>query len=223
MVVHPAPGHADGTLVNALLYRFRHLADAGHPLRPGIVHRLDRGTSGLLVVALCESVHRDLAAQLKRRTLTRVYQAISWGRWPQDSATLTGNLGRHPRLRQRMAVLKDGGREATTRYRVAEDHGFVQFCRVELGTGRTHQIRVHFAHHGHPVVGDPLYGDDRRALNVHPADATRARALVKVAGRQLLHASELELIHPGTGQTLCLQAEPPGDFNDALAILRAER
>ena len=220
LVVHPAPGHPDGTLVNGLLHRYGGLADVGHRLRPGIVHRLDRDTSGLLVVALTEHAHRGLAAQLASRTLQRVYLAISWGRWPQDAGTLTGRIGRHPRDRLRMAVLESGGREATTRYQVAEDHGFVQLCRVELATGRTHQIRVHFADHGHPILGDVVYGDDHRVRNVHPADAMCARGVVKLAGRQMLHAVELVLNHPTTGETLNFSAELPLDFRAALDLLR---
>ena len=222
MVVHPAPGHPDGTLVNALMHHCRQLADSGHPLRPGIVHRLDRDTSGLLVVALTDQAHRSLAAQLKDRSLGRHYLAISWGRWRQDKGTLTGALGRHPSDRLRMAVVAEGGRTATTHHAVAADYGFVQLCRVVLESGRTHQIRVHFAHRGHPVVGDALYGDDRRARNVAPAYRARAQALVKAAQRQLLHATELHLVHPSSGQELVFNVPPPPDFQRALAILDQE-
>jgi 23S rRNA pseudouridine1911/1915/1917 synthase len=222
MVVHPAPGHPDGTLVNAVLHRFGDVAGVGHRLRPGIVHRLDRDTTGLLVVALTEAAHRHLADQLARRTLRRIYLALSWGCWPHDVGTLEGAIGRHPRDRLRMAVLARGGRDATTHYRVLEDYGFAQLCRVELATGRTHQIRVHFAHHGHPIFGDPLYGDDRRVRNVHPDAAARARAVVKLAGRQLLHAAVLGLEHPTSGAPLEFRAEPPADFRDARDRLRGD-
>ena len=220
LVVHPAPGHATGTLVNALLHHACQLADTGDPLRPGIVHRLDRDTSGLLVVARTPRAHRALAAQLEDRTLGRVYLALAWGCWQDDAGTLTGDIGRHPRDRQRMAVVARGGRPAVTHYEVAEDFGFVQLCHVRLETGRTHQIRVHFQRAGHPVVGDPVYGDDRRARNVAPVDRGEAAALVRRARRQLLHASELHLAHPATGATMSFAAAPPTDLAAALARLR---
>ncbi|MFO7654431.1 MAG: RluA family pseudouridine synthase [Candidatus Krumholzibacteriia bacterium] len=220
LVVHPAPGHAGGTLVNALLHRYPHLGAAGSSLRPGIVHRLDRDTSGLLVVALTEQAHAHLAAQLRRRTLGRRYLALSWGRWPAGAGELTSSLGRHPRHRKRMAVVVQGGREALTRYRVEEDFSFCQLCTVELGTGRTHQIRVHFSHHGHPVVGDPTYGDDRRARGVPAVDRALAAWVVRRAQRQLLHAAELRLTHPVTGEPRVFQAPPPPDLAEILAELR---
>ena len=218
-VVHPAPGHRDGTLVNALLHHCRELA--GPATRPGIVHRLDRDTSGLLVVALTEEAMRSLTAQLRRRELGRVYLALTWGSWRDREGTLEGNIGRSPLHRQRMAVLPTGGRTARTHYEVAEDFGFVQLTRARLDTGRTHQIRVHFAQGGHPVVGDQVYGDDGRARNVHNLDREKALLLVKLAGRrQMLHAAELSLTHPVTGERLVLTAPVPPDFADALALLR---
>lgn len=217
LVVHPAPGHADGTLVNALLYRYRSLAAGDDPLRPGIVHRLDRNTTGLLVVARRDRVLAALQEQIQARTMGRIYLALSWGRWAGDEAVLEGDIGRDQRRRQRMAVVKKGGRPAVTRYRVLEDHGFVQLCRVELETGRTHQIRVHFARSGHPVVGDPLYGDDARVRGVHHLDRRRADAMVKAAGRQMLHASELHFRHPADGREMTFAAPLPPDM---AAVLR---
>jgi len=222
LVVHPAPGHTGGTLVNALLYHRGRLPDTGDPLRPGLVHRLDRGTSGLLVVAFTPQAHRSLAEQIKDRSLGRGYLALSWGLWADPAGVLAGRLGRHPRDRQRMAVLAEGGREAVTHYEVLEDLAFVQLCRVRLETGRTHQIRVHFAHHGHPVVGDPLYGDDRRARNVRPLERAAAARLVQAAGRQLLHAAELHLRHPADGRRLEFRAPLPADFAAALSGLRQD-
>jgi len=222
MVVHPAPGHPGGTLVNALLHHNKALADTGDPLRPGIVHRLDKETSGLLVVARSAEAHRTLAAQLKDRTLGRIYLALSWGDWREPEGILRGNLGRHLRDRQRQAVLPRGGREAATRYKVIEELSFVQLCQVQLETGRTHQIRVHFAHHGHPVVGDPLYGDDRRGRNVRPVDRQAAARLVAAAPRQLLHAAELHLLHPADGKLMEFQAPLPDDFTHALDQLRKD-
>jgi 23S rRNA pseudouridine1911/1915/1917 synthase len=221
MVVHPAVGHPDGTLVNALMYHCRDLAAAGDPLRPGIVHRLDRDTTGLMAVALTEHAHHHLADQLKDRRMGRIYRTLSWGQWPDDAGVLTGAIGRHPRLRQKMAVVERGGRSATTRYTVLEDFGFVQSCRVELETGRTHQIRVHFAHHGHPVVGDHMYGDDKRARGIHNLDRTQADRMVKLAARQMLHAAELHLEHPETGEQMQFAADLPPDMAAVLAGLNS--
>ena len=221
MVVHPAPGHPDGTLVNALLHHLADLSAGGQPLRPGIVHRLDRDTSGLMVIALTEQAHNHLAGQLLDRRLGRTYQALAWGRWPQDRGTLTGDIGRHPRWRQQMAVVERGGRPAVTHYEVIEDFGFVQHCRVRLETGRTHQIRVHFAHNHHPVVGDPVYGDDKRVKGMHGLDRPRAEAMLKRAGRQMLHAAALRLEHPGDGRILEFAAPPPPDLQQVLDELRA--
>ncbi|MEN8007230.1 MAG: RluA family pseudouridine synthase [Candidatus Krumholzibacteriota bacterium] len=220
MVVHPAVGHADGTLVNALLHHCKNLSAGGDPLRPGIVHRLDRDTSGLMAVALTDTAHRHLAAQLMDRRMGRTYLALSWGRWKEDEGTLTGDIGRHPRFRQKMAVVASGGKSAVTRYRVLEDFGFVQLCEVQLETGRTHQIRVHFAHNGHPVVGDRMYGDDQRARGIHTLDRRLADRMVKAARRQLLHAMELKLVHPATSEPLEFRADVPPDMTDVLAMLR---
>ncbi|HPF34113.1 MAG TPA: RluA family pseudouridine synthase [Candidatus Krumholzibacteria bacterium] len=220
MVCHPAAGHRTGTLVNALLHRFRDLP-GGDAMRPGLVHRLDKDTSGLMVVALTDRAHAHLGDQLRRRTLGRTYLALSWGQWNEDQGTLAGTMGRHPTQRLRMAVVS-GGRRAVTHYEVEEDYGFVQLCRVSLETGRTHQIRVHFAAHGHPVVGDPLYGDDARVKQVHPLDLAAARRMVGGAARQMLHAARLELIHPADGRTLVFEAPPPADMADVLAGLHEE-
>jgi len=223
MVTHPAPGHPDGTLVNGLLYHCRELAAGGGELRPGIVHRLDRDTTGLMVVALTDRAHRHLSAQLKDRRMGRTYLALSWGHWAEDEGTLGGDIGRHPKLRQKMAVVERGGRPATTHYQVVEDFGFVQLSSVQLETGRTHQIRVHFAHNHHPVVGDPMYGDDRRARGIHTLDRRRADRMVRAASRQMLHATGLRLVHPASGEDLSFTAPPPADLEEVLAILREEQ
>jgi 23S rRNA pseudouridine1911/1915/1917 synthase len=220
MVVHPAVGHPDGTLVNALLHHCKNLSTEGGPLRPGIVHRLDRDTSGLMTVALTDMAHRHLSEQLQDRRMGRTYVTVSWGRWKEDEDTLTGDIGRHPRFRQKMAVVTQGGKPAISRYRVLEDFGFVQLCEVQLETGRTHQIRVHFHHFGHPVLGDLMYGDDQRARGIHNLDRRQADRMVKAAGRQMLHATALKLVHPSTGEILEFSAEPPADMAGVLAILR---
>ncbi len=219
MVVHPAAGHPDGTLVNALLHHLGRAPAGDDPLRPGIVHRLDRDTSGLLVVALSDRAHRDLSAQLADRRMGRTYLTLSWGRWADDEGELTGDIGRDPRHRQRMGVVARGGRPAVTRYRVLEDFGFMQLCRVELETGRTHQIRVHFAHNHHPVLKDPLYGDDGRARGVHGLDRRLAGRVVAAAPRLMLHAGRLRLRHPADGRELEFDAPVPGDMLGVLELL----
>lgn len=219
IVVHPAIGHPDGTVVNALLHHFQGLEAGDDPLRPGIVHRLDRDTSGLLTVALNHKAHAHLAEQLRDRRMGRHYLALSWGSWKEDSGKLEGDIGRHLRQRQKMAIVPAGGRHAVTHYEVIECHGFVQLCRVKLETGRTHQIRVHFAHNHHPVVGDPMYGDDNRAKAVHALDRTKAAQIVRFANRQMLHAWELQLEHPTSGQTLKFEAPVPEDMQKVLDIL----
>ena len=160
MVVHPAPGHRSGTMVNALMHHVRDLSGVGGRLRPGVVHRLDRDTSGLLVVAKTDDAHAGLAGALERREVSRIYVACAWGHLREDETVLEGPIGRDPRHRQRMAVV-EGGRPARTRVRVRERWRRADLLDVALETGRTHQIRVHLAHVGHPVVGDAVYGAGR--------------------------------------------------------------
>jgi 23S rRNA pseudouridine1911/1915/1917 synthase len=197
------------------------MATGDDPLRPGIVHRLDRETSGLLVVALDPRTQRRLQDQLRTRRMRRTYLALAWGRWGEDAGTLIGDIGRHPRRRQRMAVVATGGRPAVTHYRVRDDYGFCQLCEVDLETGRTHQIRVHFAHAGHPLVGDTVYGDDRRARGVHHLDRAAAERMARRAGRQMLHATRLCFDHPQTGEPLDLTSPAPADMAAVLAELAA--
>jgi len=222
MVVHPAVGHPDGTLVNALLHHFSGLQAGGDPLRPGIVHRLDRDTSGLLAIALTDQAHRHLADQLQDHHMGRTYTALSWGRWADDKGQLNGDIGRHPRFRQKMAVVERGGRPAVTHFEVVDDFSFVQLCRVELETGRTHQIRVHFAFRGHPVVGDGMYGEDKRARGIHNLDRRLADWMVRTVRRQMLHAAELRLNHPATGQEMTFTAPLPADMTEILKGLRGD-
>ena len=199
MVVHPAPGHQVGTLVHALLGLGVDWSTSGGESRPGIVHRLDKGTSGLIVAARNDVAHRGLAAQLRDRTLSRTYLAIARGRVKDDAGELEGPIGRHPRERKRMAVVA-GGRFARTRYLVVERKRTHTLLRCELDTGRTHQIRVHLAALGHPVAGDAVYGG--RAEGVPLPD------------RPMLHAWRLRLRHPRTGVEMSFEAPPPEDFND---------
>ena len=210
MVVHPAPGHPDGTLVNALLFHLRDLSGVGGRLRPGIVHRLDRDTSGLLVVAKTDRAHVALADALRRRRVKRLYQALVWGRMPESSGTVEAPIGRDPRSRKRMAVV-EGGRPAVTRYRVREDWPAAQLLDVALKTGRTHQIRVHVAHLGHPVVGDEVYGAGG-ARGISGAARRWATELDRRVGRQFLHAAELAFEHPVSGERLHFEAALPEDL-----------
>lgn len=220
MVVHPAPGHTRGTLVNALLHQVGGLAGIGGKLRPGIVHRLDRDTSGLLVVAKGDRAHQHLSEALQRREIRRIYLAVCWGHLPEPTLRVEAPVGRDPRNRQRMAVV-EGGRAASTRMRVKERWVAADFLEVTLQTGRTHQIRVHLAHVGHPLVGDEVYGKDwwRGMSGVGRA---WARELARRAPRQLLHAGVLGFRHPETGEELRFQAPPPPDFMAVLQWARGE-
>jgi 23S rRNA pseudouridine1911/1915/1917 synthase len=203
MVVHPGAGQATGTLVNALLAIHADWPTAGGPHRPGIVHRLDKGTSGLMIVARHDVAHRRLSADLADRKVSRVYLAIARGRLTGDGV-VDGAIGRDPRDRKRMAVV-DGGRPALTRFTELEPLDGATYLEVKLGTGRTHQIRVHLAAIGHPLVGDATYGRGGGP---------------KVIDRPALHAHRLEFQHPVSRQLLEFEAPPPPDFEKALRLLR---
>ncbi len=216
MVVHPAPGHAAGTLVNALLFHCRALSGVGGEERPGIVHRLDKDTSGLILVAKHDRSHRHLAAQLKARHLQRRYVAVVVGRMPASQGTIDAPIGRHPRHRQRMAVVQQHGREARTHFDVVETWGPLSLLRLSLETGRTHQIRVHLAHLGRAVVGDPVYGPGAVRL---PHDAALERA-IRTFPRQALHAEQLRFQHPETGACMAFTAPAPVDMETLITHLR---
>ena len=197
MVVHPAPGHADGTLVNALLAHCgASLSGIGGELRPGIVHRLDKDTSGLLIAAKNDRAHERLSAQLKDRSLSRIYDCIVQGGFKADSGTVDAPIGRDVRNRKRMAVTEKNSRVAVTHWELLERYGRYSYIRCRLETGRTHQIRVHMAHIGHPLLGDTLYG---------------GRADKGLEG-QCLHARGLKFIHPTTGEAMSLWTELPDWF-----------
>jgi 23S rRNA pseudouridine1911/1915/1917 synthase len=207
LVVHPAPGHPGGTLVNALLHHCGPRFSVGGDQRPGIVHRLDRDTSGALVVAKTEAALRGLAAQFKNRQVRKEYLALVWGRPVPTEGTIETLLGRHPRQRKKMSARPRAGRPAITHYEIVESLGPVTLLRVRIETGRTHQIRVHLAHRGHPVVGDTQYGRARPGLlSVEPA-------------RQMLHAEHLAFRHPATGADLEFHAPMPPDFRELLRAL----
>jgi 23S rRNA pseudouridine1911/1915/1917 synthase len=205
LVVHPAPGHPDGTLADGLRQRGTVWSLLGGEERPGIVHRLDRDTSGLLVVAKSEAAHRNLAAQLQERSLTRLYWALVAGGLAEATATVEAPIGRDPKDRKRMAVV-DGGRPATTDFRVIARHPHTTELEVKLRTGRTHQIRVHLAYIGHPVVGDRLYG--RRNDG---------------APRLALHARELRFAHPADRREMAFESALPAELTALVAQVREAR
>ncbi len=216
LVVHPGPGHWDDTLVNALVGRGTALSEGAAPEgRPGIVHRLDRDTSGLLLVAKTDVAHRRLARAIERREVQRVYACLSWGHFAKSPVDIEAPIGRHTEDRKRMTV-RAGGRHAVTHVEVVARFTLVDLVRVRLGTGRTHQIRVHLAHVGHPVVGDREYafGGSRR---VTPSERREAERLEALAPRQLLHAAQLSFRHPVTGAPITLASEWPAELLPALA------
>ncbi|MBS4876261.1 MAG: RluA family pseudouridine synthase [Acutalibacteraceae bacterium] len=208
MVVHPAAGNEDGTLVNALLYHCGDsLSGINGVIRPGIVHRIDKDTSGLLIVAKNDAAHRSLAEQIKAHSFTREYQAVVYGRIREDG-TVNAPIARHPQERKRMAVIQSpSAREAVTHYFVVRHFsGFTQL-RLRLETGRTHQIRVHMAYIGHPVAGDPVYGPKK---------------VIAPLGGQCLHAGLIGFVHPRTGEYMEFEAPLPPYFTDFIKTLRPE-
>lgn len=206
MVVHPAPGNPDGTLVNALLYHCRgRLSSINGVVRPGIVHRIDKDTSGLLIVAKNDPAHTFLAAQIKEHSFTRIYHAVVYGGLKEDTGTVNAPIGRNPLDRMKMCVTERNSRIAVTHYRVLEHLGAFTDLELRLETGRTHQIRVHMAYIGHPVAGDSVYGPK------------------KVLGRlggQCLHAKSIGFIHPSTGKYMEFDSELPEYYADFLRCLR---
>ena len=220
LVVHPGPGHWGDSLVNVLVGRGTPLSEGSGEGRPGIVHRLDRDTSGLLVVAKTDAAHRKLAGAIERREVSRVYAALVWGHLRKSPVDIEAPIARNPKDRKRMTVA-DGGRHATTHAARVARFANNDLLRVRLGTGRTHQIRVHLAHIGHPVVGDRDYalGGSRR---VAPSERRAAEQLEELAPRQLLHAAALAFAHPVSGAPLTLVSEWPADLRPALADAAAD-
>lgn len=203
MVVHPAPGHPNGTLVNALMYHIDHLSGINDVIRPGIVHRIDKDTSGLLMVAKNDQAHESLAKQLAEKTSMRRYLALVHGNIAHDKGTVDMPIGRNPKDRKKQAVIENG-RHAVTHFKVLERFGQYTLIECQLETGRTHQIRVHLAEIGHPLAGDPLYGP---------------RKTLKGNG-QFLHAAQLGFTHPKTGEWLEFSAPLPDIFEQTLTQLR---
>jgi 23S rRNA pseudouridine1911/1915/1917 synthase len=212
LVVHPEPGHEDGTLVNALLSHCNDLRGIGGELRPGIVHRIDKDTSGLLVVAKDDQTMKALGAAFKAHDIERVYEALVVGKPPAESGRIDTLHGRDPRDRKKFSIRVKEGRRAVTGWRVVERFAGAARMEAELETGRTHQVRVHLAALGCPLLADRTYGKPPR----DPA----LRAIADELGRQALHARSLGFVHPATGKTLSFRSEPPEDFRRALAALR---
>ncbi len=206
MVVHPAPGNADGTLVNALMF---HCADSlsgiNGVIRPGIVHRIDKDTSGLLIVAKNDAAHLNLAEQIKEHSFTRSYRAVVHGNIKDDEGTIDAPIGRNPKDRKKMAVTKENSRSAVTHYKVLERFGSFTYIECRLETGRTHQIRVHMAYKGHPVAGDPVYGPRNTPTEMNG---------------QCLHAGLIGFVHPKSGEYLEFEAPLPDYFEKFLRKLR---
>ena len=216
MVVHPAPGNYSGTLVNALLYHCRgSLSGVNGELRPGIVHRIDKDTSGLLVAAKNDAAHRGLAEQLEGHRIRREYRALVIGGFSSDSGTIDLPIGRHPVDRKKMAVITGAGkaRDAVTHYSVLERFGQVTYLSLRLETGRTHQIRVHMSYTGHPLLGDRVYSQ-------HPCAFERRHP--ELFDGQMLHAVKLSFLHPRTGEAMEFSCPLPDNFLRALELLKHE-
>ncbi|MGZ8843036.1 MAG: RluA family pseudouridine synthase [Pyrinomonadaceae bacterium] len=218
MVVHPAAGNLSGTLANALAFHFSQLSTSGGPARPGIVHRLDKGTSGLLVVAKTETAHENLANQFRAREVFKSYVALVHGQLPRERGEIDQPIARDPRNRTRMAIVR-GGRPALSVYRTREAFGRFTSLNVELKTGRTHQIRVHLAWMKHPVVGDEVYGGGRDKTVSDP----QVRGAIAKLNRQFLHAHELGFQHPRTNQQLRFTAPLPSELLHVLELIRQKK
>ena len=223
MVVHPGAGVVSGTLVHGLLHHLPGWKGVGGGDRPGIVHRLDRGTSGLIVVAKSQRGYADLVRQVQGRTVTRRYIALVWGAPSGVRGTVSSPIGRDPRRRQRMAVVKKGGKEAATDYELLRTFDTLSLLRLSLRTGRTHQIRVHMSSVGHPVFADATYGGGRTyATRLAPRERSLALGWLKELGRPALHAYHLAFDHPGDGERLQFEAPVPEDMERLLEQLEAQ-
>lgn len=210
MVVHPAAGVFSGTLVNALLHHCTDLSGINGELRPGIVHRLDKDTSGVMVAAKSDRAHVSLAQQIKDKEAKRVYQAVVYGNIKEEAGIIKGDIGRHPTDRKKMAIVSENGKPAVTHFKVLERFGEYTLVECRLETGRTHQIRVHMTHIGHPLVGDPKYGVGSNG---------KRRDNFSIAG-QALHSMSLSLTHPVTGEEMEFKTELPEDMQKILRKLR---
>ncbi len=224
MVTHPAPRNMSGTLANALLHHFTRLASGYAKGYPGLIHRLDKNTSGLLVVAKNDQAHTKLSRQLQSRTLKREYLALVWGKLRPPEGTISVPIGRSSADRRIMTSGSLKPREAITLYETIESWGWLSYIRVRLMTGRTHQIRTHLKEAGHPVFGDPEYGGrEIRLTGIEARYRPEARLLLAKTSRQLLHAARLEFVHPTTGQTAEFFVDLPEDFRQVLELIRLNK
>jgi 23S rRNA pseudouridine1911/1915/1917 synthase len=223
MVVHPAHGNPDGTLVNALLGRGVTLADLGGPSRPGIVHRLDKDTSGLMIVAKTDVAYVGMVSKLKDKEVLKEYHAIAHGNLPRDEMTVDAPIGRHAVQRQKMTVRRDGGKEAVSQLFVVDSYSQFDYIRVAIYTGRTHQIRVHMSYVSHPLLGDQVYGGKaKRGQAAGPKAKATGEKLTQTMTRHALHASRLSFTHPVSEQPLAFQTALPPDMRSALETLYKE-
>lgn len=216
MVVHPGAGHWQGTITHALLGHCGSLSRIGGVIRPGIVHRLDKGTSGAMVVAKNDKSHLHLSAQFSNRQVKKIYEAVVYGRFGQKSGSLEGAITRSPAERKKFAVGRATGKKAVTHYRVIQEGEGLSLVELNLETGRTHQIRVHLTHEGHSIVGDPLYGGNSRRLKGLREVAVREK--IASLTHPLLHARLLSFVHPTTEKVVEFEATPPKEFEEVVQL-----
>ncbi len=217
MVVHPAPGNPDKTLVNALLFHCHDLSGIGGVLRPGIVHRLDKNTSGLIVAAKSDDAHRSLSAQFEKHDVHKKYLALVWGDVKGNTGEIVLPVGRHTNNRKKMSTKSKRGKDALTLWKVRERYGVTTLLEVEIKTGRTHQIRVHLSDRGYPVIGDAVYGNSAK---INTVKDPLLKATIKAFNRQALHATQLSFIHPQKGERVVFTADMPQDMTGLCAQLR---
>ncbi|RMD48689.1 MAG: RluA family pseudouridine synthase [Ignavibacteria bacterium] len=221
MVVHPALGNFTGTLVNALLHHTQKLSEVNEPGRPGIVHRLDKDTSGLLLIAKDDWTHSQLAKQFEKRTTEREYWTICWGLLKEKKGEIIGNIARSKSDRKKFAVSENEGKHAHTTYEVLEEFEFASLIKVKLKTGRTHQIRVHFSHINHPIFGDAVYGGRKIVYGLNlPKMKQRVNNLLEIMPRQALHAKTIGFYHPNKKEFMKFDSELPEDMQKLIQLLK---
>ena len=221
MVTHPAPGNYENTLVNALLFHCHDLSGIGGVVRPGIVHRLDKDTSGLIVAAKNDDAHRNLSSQFEKHDVHKVYRALVWGDVKGASGEIVLPVGRHTTDRKKMSTKSKRGKDALTLWKVRERYGLATLLDVEIKTGRTHQIRVHLSDRGYPVVGDTVYGSAKNRMSVIKSTALKTQ--LKALTRQALHAAQLSFLHPVSGERMVFTAELPQDLKMLCEQFRISR